>query len=1275
MGTSQSVANRLIPYVPRLVVDWLMEEPNAAYRAVDGSLAFVDISGFTTLTERLARKGKVGAEQMDGVLNSCFAELLAVAYEDGAGLVKWGGDAVLLLFDGERHALRACRAAAEMQRTMRRIGKVRTPDASVDLRMSVGIHSGTFDFFLVGDIHRELLIAGPAATRTVQMESMAQAGEVVIGPDTASMVPTKNVADPKGSGFLFRGSPTGSMSGRAPAPDPRGLDLAECLPLEIREQVIDPVEPEHRQVAVAFIEFRGVDGLIADRGPLAAARVLSNLICVVQEECARQHVAFFESDIAEDGGKIMLVAGAPRTHGHDEERILTTARRVVDRTGGLELSIRIGVNAGRVFAGEFGPPFRHTYSIKGDAVNVAARVMGKALPSHVLATEAVVMRVRTPFATVRHEPFTVKGRSEPVNAFDIGRAGAQRAEVRRDDGPFVGREREMSLLTDAVASSRRGTGRVVELVGEPGHGKSRLVAEILERGHDLRVLTVACRMYEQEEPYFPFGVMLRDLLGLPDRDVPSELVVDELGDRIRADAPELTPWVPLIGVVLDVEAEPTPETQALAPEFRRTKLHDVVNRFLERLLPAPTALVFEDAHWMDDASTDLLRAIALHAAVLPWFVLITRRDGEGRFRAPLEPHVGTLPIEPLDAVATSELLRASTEDDPLPAHDFEFLARRARGNPLYLKELVQAAREAGSVEHLPGSVEALVSAEIDRLAAGDRAVLRQAAVLGAQFDASELGALFEGGAAPTPDTWRRLETFVVRESASTFRFVHDLVRDAAYEGLPYSRRRVLHARAAQAIASAGPPEDRAELLSIHYHHAGLLEQSLVFSSIAADRALEKFALVEAAAFYLRAIDAARRARVSAREIARLSEALGDVQERIGRYGEANAAYRSARRAISGDAISEARLLLKQAWIPERSGRYTDALRWIRRGQRALDGIESVDATRMRAQLSVWYAAVRQGQGRSNEAIRWCLQAIDQAKASDDLDALAHAYFILDWAYVDLGRPGDASYSELALEMYERLGNLGRQATIWNNLGAFAYWSGRWKVALELYEKGRRLRLRLGDVVDAAMGTNNVGEILSDQGRHEEADEHFREALRVWKAARFTQGVAFALGNLGRNASRMGRFGDAEKLFEQAREEFGRVGAEAEIIEIDARIAEAYLLQGRYGEALAVSDYALRRARAIGGAGASEAALLRTRGSSLLRSGDIDGAFVALLRSLELAHQRESDYDRALTLIVLSEGSRAAGDDPSAAAAEAEGNAILEHLGVVSVPALGPVPAA
>jgi class 3 adenylate cyclase len=163
----------LKPYVPRLVIDWLRTTPDARHRIVDGSLAFVDISGFTQLTEKLARKGKVGAEAVSDTLDAVFTQLLDVAYDYGAGLLKWGGDALLLLFSGHDHARRCCRAAVGMQATLDRVGRLRTSGGAVTLRMSVGIHSGSFDFFLVGASHRELVITGPAATATVDMEADA----------------------------------------------------------------------------------------------------------------------------------------------------------------------------------------------------------------------------------------------------------------------------------------------------------------------------------------------------------------------------------------------------------------------------------------------------------------------------------------------------------------------------------------------------------------------------------------------------------------------------------------------------------------------------------------------------------------------------------------------------------------------------------------------------------------------------------------------------------------------------------------------------------------------------------------------------------------------------------------------------------------------------------------------------------------------------------------------------------------------------------------------
>jgi len=185
--------NGLLPYVPRLLLHWSPTGDDPRHMRINGTLAFVDISGFTKLTERLARKGKVGAEEMSDILSATFAGLLTECRADGADLVKWGGDAVLLLFQGPDHALRAARSAYRMRAALRTLGRISTTSGSVTLRMSMGVHSGDFDFFLVGDpaIHRELLISGPGASVTAEVESEAAAGQIGLSPTTAALLPPR----------------------------------------------------------------------------------------------------------------------------------------------------------------------------------------------------------------------------------------------------------------------------------------------------------------------------------------------------------------------------------------------------------------------------------------------------------------------------------------------------------------------------------------------------------------------------------------------------------------------------------------------------------------------------------------------------------------------------------------------------------------------------------------------------------------------------------------------------------------------------------------------------------------------------------------------------------------------------------------------------------------------------------------------------------------------------------------------------------------------------
>ncbi len=1269
-GPDAQGVNRLAPYLPRIVVDWVSAGADDLHREVTGTVCFVDISGFTKLSERLARHGKVGAEELSETINRCFVELLAVAYADGGGLLKFGGDALLLLFTGEDHQARACRAAVGMRRTLRDVGKVNVLGQRVSLRMSVGVHSGVFHFFLVGDSHRELIVAGPAASTTVVMESTAEAGEIVVSPQTAHALRTSLLGAHKGEGVLLRRSPPGTPGAQASLePVSPGVDLSGCISTAIRESLLTGTpEPEHRRVTVAFIHFDGTDALIESSGPEHVARLLHELVSDAQCAAERHGVAFLGTDIDRDGGKIILTAGAPSASGQDEHRMLLVLREILDRR--RELPVRIGVNRGAVFAGDIGPSYRRTFTVMGDAVNLAARLMAKAGPGELLTTPDVVERAHAELETVELEPFTVKGKAKPVKALRVEKVSTARKAQDDTGTPFVGRRAELERMTEAVEAVRRGSGTLFQLTGEPGVGKSRLVEELEHMAGDMVSIKTSCEPYESSTPYYPFRTLLRRLLGLT-AETAEDYDIAVLRDRVERSAPTLAPWMPLLGDALDLEVPETPESAQLEEQFRRPRLAVAMVELLGALAGGPALLVVEDAHWMDEASADIVRYLAGAVRSLPWLVCVTRRPEPTGFAASEDESVVLVDLAPLDAADAADFIHLATVDAPIPEHSIAALTERAGGNPLFLRELVMSARGAQDLGTLPDSVEAVIASRIDLLRPVERNVLRRASVLGRAFPETLLPAVVDADVVEDGDLWRRLGEFIVRNDDGSLSFTHALIRDSAYDGLPYRLRRTLHARTGDTIRSLAGAfvDDQAELLSLHYYHARRYDEAWVFSLVAAERAKSVYANVEAAEFYERALGSGRHLpAVGPAEIAETLEALGDAHNHAGNYPAAEAAYRSARRHVHDQAVDEARLVLKLARVMGWLDRYSAALGWITRGIRTVEGVDGADAAAQRAQLLAWYGRFCQEEGRHSRAIKWCTAAVAEAQAAGERDALANALKVLDWANMDLGRLDQPDNWTRALALFEELGDLTGQASVLNMLGGLAYFRGEWSRALELYRRAQAMVRRTGNSTMDAFYMNNIGEISLEQGKLDEAAAMFTDASRIWRAAGYRSGAASVKCLMGRVMCGEARYAEAMELFEQALEESQGVGGNVEVLDTKARMAECLFLSGDVEAALQAVDDAVEQSRALGGVSAQHSLLLRIRGAALLHRGDLDGARVALEESLRAAAARDADYEQALTLRVLARLDERSGSRARPGAV-AESTAILDRLGVVWTPEL------
>jgi class 3 adenylate cyclase/tetratricopeptide (TPR) repeat protein len=1258
-------ASIAIPYVPRLLIRQLSERADEPAWAQDGSMVFVDISGFTALSEKLAKIGKEGAEELTDAIGSCFAALLSVAYANGGGLLKFGGDALLLWFTGEGHLDRAARSAVWMRRTLRDVGMIETTaGGTVRLRMSVGMHTGTYHFFVVGGSHKELIVAGPAATRTVEMENTASAGEILASVEAAALLPERLLGPALGNGRLLARAPAGVSSLPVdPAPDVDVAIVEQCIPVPVREGLFAGIrEPEHRTATVAFIHFEDTDELVAHEG-VGAVEALDTLVRITQEAVDEHDLCFLATDVDRDGGKLILSGGAPKAHGDDEERMLLALRRIIQTP--LPLPVRIGVNRGSVFAGDIGPQYRRTYTVMGDTVNLAARLMARADVGTIVASPDVLAHSRTAFELTELEPFFVKGKAQPQHASFLGPVKEDLSERPRGEHvALVGRETELNRMRPFLVRAAGREGHLVALVGEPGIGKTRLVEALEEEASDFVQVSMPCELYAATTPYHPVRGLLRRLLEVRASD-PDDQVLERLRDRTAASAPDLLPWLPLLAAVLDVEAPPTPETAALAADFRRSRLEQTVADFLAALLPGPTLITVEDAQWMDEASAGLFEEIAQRVGRLPWLVVVTRRAGEAGFAAP-EDHanVTTIQVEPLDDASATRLVRTLTAADPLRPHIEAAVVERAGGSPLFIAELVEAARGAADLDELPGSVEGLVTARVDGLAAPDRNLLRRASVLGQSFDQSLVPAVLDADT-PAPDeaVWTRLADMVERDEDGTVRFRSSLVRDAAYAGLPFRLRRELHARAGETVESVSPnPDEEAELLSFHFHEGRRYDRAWRFSRLAGARSEAKFAQSEARVFLQRALEASKHVPVKPKELAGVWESLGDVEDRLGDYPSAETAYSKAG-SVFDDAVNCARLTLKSGWMAQRVGRFRVALSRVTRARTLLDDVGGRRGARsVRAQVGTCEAAVRYQQGRFKEAVDAAEHAAADAKASRDRSALAKAWYLMDMSLWALNRGDEAVHTEDALRIYEELGDVDGAGGVMNNLGGYAYWRGEWDKAVELYERGREALERSGNTAIAALGDVNVGEILSDQGRLPDAEDCLTDAIRVFSAAGSGE-TPYAEALMGRTLGREARYEEAHDVLDRALKAFESDGARTDALMTEVYIVEALAFAGRAEEALVRGDAILPRAEAEE---SFVAPLQRARGWALAQLGAPDAAAVAMQASKDAAEEEGSVYEQAVTIEAISMLGDACGGAPDPETLKMARDA-LAKLGVVRAP--------
>ncbi|MFN7973355.1 MAG: tetratricopeptide repeat protein [Acidobacteriota bacterium] len=1190
----------------------------------DAALLFSDISGFTALTERLQARGREGAEEISAVVSAAFRPAIEAIERRGGSIVSFGGDSLFTVFTGTGRVRSALGAAEEIRSTFARRGAARTSAGPVSLGVSQAIHDGAVvGLHLGSERERHYLLCGRSVAAVARLESRAVAGQVRLsGPAAARL---SREARPGRRPPASRVAHAGRIRSYLPRP---------LWPL------LGNFDGEYRNAALLFLETRGA----RPSSLLAFHRALASLL-------ARYDGLLLKTDLSKSGTKWLCVFGIPSSHEDDARRAcrvgfdLLAVRR--------SCAVRGAIHAGTLVNLEVGSRKRRSFDVMGDVVNSAARAMAIASWGEILVTEGARQRARGIQATPRGR-HNVKGKAEPLTLHALCGVESIEAEAL-PASTMVGRAKERARIELALAGAREGRGSTLGVCGEPGMGKSRLLAAAAESATAMGMKVHAGRAAPfGARPYGAIGALVRACLGIAEDDPGPHW------DRLRSaairhgiDDVDRQHLADVIGV-----REPRSILEHLdGRSIRQNAMVAIRGLCIALARESPRLLVLEDMHWADELTREAATWIAAAAGDCRIVLLLAYRPEHEPPREADVIHLGPLPDE--DA---SALVGALAQG--LPAAASDLVIERAGGNPFYVEEVLSHLSESGVLipgqsgwqlarfpadDDVPERIESIIRARLDALPLSAKDAAQCGAVLGRRFSLDVLAQLAAASRARASregvgELRRRDIVRPVLEGARPeLAFKHALTRDVAYGSILVARRRKIHHAAATALAAAdelGRP--RAAALGRHWELGGEPARARPCYLFAAREAAARHANEEAeGAFrdYLRVAEPRSAEAVAARH------ELGRLLKLVGRIPEADEEHRHGiedARAIR-DAEGEAEGLYRRAALlaedDAADALYAGALAiWERTGN--LSGQARVHKDRG------WVAMTK---GRGHEARALFDRGLSAARAAADRRIES---IVLDHQAGLAAESGDhgtaLALAGHALAIQKELGDLCQQGIILGGIGNVAHRRGRFDEAVPAYEEALAIARRVGDRRRIGILLSNLATIAHDRGDVSGARRALEEALDIARLVRERSFEGSVLVNLAIVERQAGNPSRAALLLEHAvtlQQQAGNPRAE-----IAARVQYARVLaeMGRNADALALAEKTLEVVSRTSSA-TEHAAVEELLGDMRLMKGDPRSAaplFASALARRRALGQRNQE---AANLRRLAELARYLGGDLAAAA--------------------------
>ncbi len=909
-------AVRLESFVPEFVVHRLARPGSTegpSEELIPAVALEADVVGFTAMTEAFAQDSPSGSEQLSARLQQTFGELDRIVHQSGGSIVNFMGDALLAVWRvGDDSDLQQAARAAIWAGNAIQSRAVSTDVDTNGLAFRVAIGVGRAWLVAAGGHEGSWIpIAGGDAIEQLEPTlDDAEPGEVVLSPEAATLLDLDDRHLTTGQGLQdAEVAPPTVPDPVVPVPDATLLHPFVPAIVRARHQAgfLDSFA-EYRRVSVAFVRLPRVEVDEPDR----VAKIQQ--LALAFQEAVATYGGSVVNLLPDHLGTTAIAVWGAALHVHDDDALraiqaVTALRARLDESGlAVPNQLPAAVGTGQVFFGDIGGLRSRQYTMVGDAVNRAARLMNES-DERILADTETTLAARRRIVFEELASRSLKGVTRKTRVFTPMAELASEVPGRK---PIVGRSDEVAQIAFELQAISKGgsNGRLLVIEGEAGIGKSRLVGHLLDQSQKLPIRGIVIRgsPFNVSTPYHALRPALFDLLGGE----------DAAAERLAELLPESPQRQELVKKILGVSAD-TPQQSPSKPDAAHDALAAVLSLLFERI---PTLLVVEDAQWLDQPSWELLGSLLNIPRTL--IVLALRLEsGSDQLYAEYvadAAHATVLQLGPLSREQTAALVSQRLDVSSLPEDVATTIFERTEGHPMFVEELALAMRDAGVIRvdalgHVEGAVEELaaftypatvqstVASRIDQLSLPQQLSLRVASVVGRDFDVGTVAAVHpaevtEDAVAKHLSDIERHQLLERGTEDDHYVFKHGLIAEVAYTTLPEAERRRIHERVATSLLNRVglEPSPLDPVIAQHWIRAGNIEH--------AEAALER------SARYAMGIASYQEAVNFLIEAQELGQETAPPLRRAGWATELGAAYRAlGDLSASHDALAEAATLL------------------------------------------------------------------------------------------------------------------------------------------------------------------------------------------------------------------------------------------------------------------------------------------------------------------------------------------------------------------------------